>query len=241
MTNKKTKTSTKQSITLIKKTSLLLIIGTAILFTVVGWFSAQYKLNLSVIQYKQAASNLYFIVGYDDDLHIEKHTNKQLHLQTISQHLQVNYPDLTFVVERVTWHRDDNDMYFYISQFINQTIVDETHFPLIVNLNTGTVIDFKDYPLIKSIPISASIDTATAIKTAKKLTKDNYDKIFTSINPIYNIFKRINGYCSLHYDPNTNILYYNISLSHYGYVHVDAQTGQVIDSFFHDGIIYSNI
>ena len=225
--------------------AIMIIIGIAVNFlssssnTVFNNFIS----NIQEREYHKISNNLY----YTDDLIENKgHEDKENILdyyKTISNYLDKKYPTLSFYIANFnydTLNEDNNGIIFNVYQIIDMAIVDETMFS--IDMENGKVIeyDYSDLGFANSANFIFGNLKATNIiniddvkEKALDLAQQHSGEIFTSSSPL----RVIKGECYLKYN-DENKFYYTVILNNGSYVNIDAITGNVIDSYFFNGIYH---
>ena len=184
--------------------------------------------------------NLY----YTNELIQEKSHNRKAvilkYYRTISDYLKTKYPSLSFCITNLNYASFDDEydtIIFVLNQLMDGAIIDQAIFSL--NIENGKIVEYDDddsnsnFFILEPDKAVNLMDANQAINTAIALFQSNADQIFTSIDTS----RTRSGECYLKYDGEK--FYYTIVLNGGGsFVNVDAVTGEVIESFFFNGIFY---
>lgn len=224
--------------------AIMIIIGIAINFpsnssntTVITSIS-----NIKEREYHKISNNLYYT---DDLIENKDHEDKEKILdyyKTISNYLDKKYPTLSFYIANFNYDTlsNNNRIVFNICQIIDMAIVDKTI--LSIDMENGKVIehDYSDLGSVDStnfifsdLKATNNVNIDDVKEKALDLAQQHADKIFTSSSSS----KVIKGECYLKYS-DENKFYYTVILNNGSYVNIDTTTGNVIDSYFFNGIYY---
>lgn len=199
--------------------------------------------NIQEREYHKISNNLY----YTDDLIENKgHEDKEKILdyyKTISNYLDKKYPTLSFYITNFnydTLNKDNNGIVFNVYQIIDMAIIDKTMFS--IDMENGKVIEYdysdlgfadSDNFIFSNLKATNNVNIDDAKEKALDLAQQHADEIFTS-NSSSRVIK---GECYLKYN-DENKFYYTVILNNGSYVNIDTITGNVIGSYFFNGIYY---
>lgn len=225
--------------------SIMIIIGIAINFpsnssnTVVITSIS----NIKEREYHKISNNLY----YTDDLIENKgHKDKEKILdyyKSISNYLDKKYPTLSFYIANFnydTLNKNNNRIVFNIYQIIDMAIVDNTN--LFIDIENEKVIehDYSDLGTVDSnnfifsnLKVTNNVNIDDVKEKALDLAQQHADEIFASSSSP----RVIKGEYYLKYN-DENKFYYTVILNNGSYVNIDTTTGNVIGSYFFNGIYY---
>lgn len=183
------------------------------------------QVSIEEREYKKIGDNLY----YTDELIESKGRDKEVVLdyyQIISDYIKENF-DIDVYISNLNYYVDE--MYFNGYQMINEIIIEDVYFTMIVQSDKVSDIYFSRYESInENIDENDLISIEKMKETASNLAKENAYLMFTN---------SINGEYYLEYD-KTNGIYYNVNLNNGSYIKINAKTGNVIDTYFFDGVYY---
>ena len=221
---------------------LFIFISIAIILLLVKFISNKIVIadvsNIEERQYNQFSHNLYYTMdllrGNEDKETILKYC------KTISEYLSKKYPSVTFYAERYNSFNLDSETVvtnFYIYQLIDMAVFYNSGFTL--EIKNGEVDSDEDFSsdfnfVSEDLQENINIDINRAKEIGINLAKEHSNEIFSGNN---SGVKCLVGSCFLEYD-SKNKFYYTVKLNNGSYVKIDAKTGNVIDTYFFDGIIY---
>ena len=214
-----------------KKILLLIAILLCVLMGVIIFINANIQVGIRKREYKKVGDNLY----YTDELIENKGRDKDTVLyyyQIISEYIKENFA-CDIYISNLSY--DVNEMYFNGYQMIDEVIIVDTFFTMTIKNNK--VLDFYSVNGYNCMNESA-VDTNGLLsvekikETASKLAKENADTMLEASNT--NVIK---GEIYLEYD-KVNALYYKVVLNNGSYIKINARTGNVIDTYFFNGIIF---
>ena len=122
-----------------------------------------------------------------------------------------------------------NSHTFNVYQLLDGNIVVPGNI-ITISINDGKVKNcLYDFELLDDVKLDYKIGVRKAIRIARGVARGNKDSML--VNPF-----GMKGEAYLEYYFGS--LYYKVIINDYSYVCVDANTGEVLDSFFHDGVVY---
>lgn len=199
--------------------------------------------NIQEREYHKIANNLY----YTDDLieykGQESKENILNYYKTISNYLEQKYPSLSFYITNFnydTLNKENNGMIFNIYQMIDMAIIEKTEFS--IDMENGKVIEYdysdlgftdSDNFIFSNLKVTNNVNIDDIKKKALDLAEKHANEIFTSSSSS----KVVEGECYLKYN-DENKFYYSVVLNNGSYVNIDTITGNVIDTYFFNGIYY---
>ena len=189
--------------------------------------------NIQERNYKKIGNNLY----YEDELIETKGTKRKEtildYYKIISSYIEKKSPYINLFIYNFNYDKSDNTTYFYCYQMINMVIIEDVAFTLFIKDD-----DISDYIYFinDSNFINTTIDTTNIInindaeQKALDIAKENRNEIFSSDSDS----DTIQGKCYLTYSDNN--LCYNVDMNNGSYVKIDAITGEIVDTYFWDGL-----
>lgn len=199
--------------------------------------------NIQERKYNKISNNLYYT---DELIESKGHDDKERILnyyKTISNYLDVKYPTLSFYIANFnydTLKKDNNGIIFNIYQIIDMAIINNTMFS--IDMENGKIIeqdysdlgfDDSDNFIFSSLKATKNVNINDVKKIALDLAQEHADEIFASSSSS----RVIKGECYLKYN-DENKFYYTVILNNGSYVNIDTITGNVIDSYFFNGIMF---
>ena len=192
------------------------------------------KSNVYERNYKIIGNNLY----YDNELIEEKGREEKDILnkyKIISEYFNKQYTNINIYISNLNYGIEDGEITFNAYQIINRVIIRDVHFTIYMKDNEIRDIYFVDTSefFYENIETENLISIEEIKKKALNLANENVDKIFAS----YERNKEIKGEYYLEYNIEDN-LYYNFILNNYSTIKIDAITGDILYSYFFNGIYY---
>lgn len=159
--------------------------------------------------------------------------------QSIAEFLKENFPDIKIYISnfnyKTNYNTDEEEMYFNGYRIVDGVILNESFFTLIMGENAiVNDISFGNMPTFinRDINLSNIIDVSEVIEKVEQLFRKNSDSIFNS----FDNERKIKGEYYLEY--NEGKLYYVFSVNNGSYIKIDANTGDVIDTYYFNGIYF---
>ena len=186
------------------------------------------RVNIEQRKYNKIGDNLY----YTNELIENKGRDEESILkyyQIISDFVKENF-DCDIYISNLNY--DVGKMYFNGYQMINEIIIEDVYFTITIQDNDVQSIDFlRDQFINEDIERNDLGSVAEMNETASNVARENADAMLTSSN-----IDTIIGEGYFKYD-ETDGVYYNVDLNHGSYIKINPKKGNVIDTYFFNGII----
>lgn len=216
-----------------KKKIIIMLMG-ILLCVVIGtifFINENIQVSIKEREYKKIGDNLYYT--YELIQYKGREKNDVLkYYQIISDYIKETFNCDIYISN---FNYDVDEMYFYGFQIIDEVIIVDTFFT--INIQDNKVIDFysaNGYNFMneRAVDINGLLSVEKIKEIASKLAKENADTMLEFSNT--NV---INGEIYLEYDKENDI-YYKVVLNNGSYIKVNANTGDVIHTYFFNGIIF---
>ena len=186
------------------------------------------RVNIEQRKYNKIGDNLY----YTNELIENKGRDEESILkyyQIISDFVKENF-DCDIYISNLNY--DVGKMYFNGYQMINEIIIEDVYFTITIQDNNVQSIDFlRDQFINEDIERNDLLSVEEMNETASNVARENADAMLTSSN-----IDTIIGEGYFKYD-ETDGVYYNVDLNHGSYIKINPQKGNVIHTYFFNGII----
>lgn len=186
------------------------------------------QVNIGQRQYNKIGNNLY----YTNELIENKGRDEESILkyyQIISDYIKENF-DCDIYISNLNY--DVAKMYFNGYQMINEIIIEDVYFTITIQDNNVPSIYFLRNQFIhEDIEKNDSVSVEEMNEIASNVARENADAIFTFSN-----IDAINGEGYFEYN-KTDGVYYNVDLNHGSYIKINPKKGNVIYTYFFNGII----
>ena len=186
------------------------------------------QVNIEQRQYSKIGDNLY----YTNELIENKGRDEESILkyyQIISDFVKENF-DCDIYISNLNY--DVGKMYFNGYQMINEIIIEDVYFTITIQDNNVQSIDFlRDQFINEDIEKNNLLSVEEMNETASNVARENADAMLNSSN-----IDDINGEGYFKYD-ETDGVYYNVDLNYGSYIKINPKEGNVIDTYFFNGII----
>lgn len=219
-----------------KEVNILSVLAIIILIATIVTVLVCRPIIITERNYKSVGNNIY----YTNDLLNEKAREKEQIIgcyKIISDYIKENY-EYSFFVSNFNYGylSDEDQIIFNINQMQNNTIILKNRYHVVVKNNE--VIEFspfyddagffdKDKSSLTTPTFTVSQIKRTAAKAVKKTS---------CVNSLIFPFSRGEAYLEYGKDDS---LYYKVVFKSGSYAKIDANTGEVIDTYFDDGIVYN--
>lgn len=157
--------------------------------------------------------------------------------QSIAEFLKENFPDVKVYISNFNYKTNydtaEEEMYFNGYRMVDGVILNESSFTLIMgkdrlvnDLSFGKMPTFIN----RDIDLSNILNASEIIEKVELLFRENSDKIFNG----FNTERKIAGEYYLEYDEEK--LYYVFLVNNGSYIKIDANNGEVIDTYYFNGM-----
>lgn len=211
---------------------IIIVILLCVLIGVIGFINMDAQINIEQREYKKFGDNLY----YTDELIENKGEDRDTVLnycQIISDYMKENFNCDIYINH---FNKDVDEIYFYGYQIIDEVIIVDTFFTIIIQDNMvsefySSNVNGYYFADKSTIDTNGMLSVENIKEIASKSAEENADTMLEVSNA-----KTINGEMYLEYDEENN-MYYKVDFDNGSYIQINAMTGEIIDTFYFDGII----
>lgn len=186
------------------------------------------RVNIEQRKYNKIGDNLYYTNELIENKGIDEESILKYY-QIISDFVKENF-DCDIYISNLNY--DVGKMYFNGYQMINEIIIEDVYFTITIQDNNVQSIDFlRDQFINEDIEKNNLLSVEEMNETASNVARENADAMLNSSN-----IDDINGEGYFKYD-ETDGVYYNVDLNHGSYIKINPKKGNVIHTYFFNGII----